>query len=113
MGTAYLFPLNIHNKGLSRQQIFTQRLGQVYWATSIDHQMKVSQMNKIAGFVVLTIVTGFASVFAEDYLANFEGFARKYHPKSGPNIEGTFSFSRFRYFAAASVTPCLLNIQCI
>ena len=70
-----------------------------------DDKMKMSQVNEITGFTVLTLATEFAMVFGEDYLTTFEGFARKYRSQSGPTIEGKLSFSRFREFAAVYVSP--------
>ena len=44
-------------------------------------------------------------MFKEDYLTAFEGFVRKYRSQSGPTIEAKLSFSRYRDFAAAYVSP--------
>ena len=70
-----------------------------------NDKVKLSQVNEITGFTVLTLATEFALVFKEDYLTTFEGFARRYRPQSGPHIEGKLSFTRYREFAAAYVSP--------
>ena len=71
----------------------------------IDDKMKITQVNEITGFTILTLTTEFSLVFKEDYLTAFEGFSRRYRSQSAPTFEAKLSFSRYRDLAAAYVSP--------
>lgn len=74
-------------------------------AIDIEDKRKISQINEITGFTVLTVATESAVLTGEEYLKTFETFSQKYRPHSGSHIEGKHSFIRVRDFAAVYVTP--------